>query len=142
MMELSNHLCECGCGKFTYISPQNDSRYGYINGKPYRFFGRHYCKTESFKQKISEANIGNNNGMWKGDTVGYGGIHDWVKFHIERPKKCICCGKEKTLEVTNISGKYLRSLNDWEWLCRKCHMEKDGRIHERDKFGRFCGAKQ
>jgi hypothetical protein len=26
---------------------------------------------------------------------------------------------------------FLNDINDFEWLCRKCHMEKDGRI---DKF--------
>lgn len=50
------------------------------------------------------------------------------------------------LDVANISGKYQRDINDFEWLCRKCHMKKDGRINnfnvkrkdnERDVKGRF-----
>jgi len=31
-------------------------------------------------------------------------------------------------DVANISGKYKRDIKDFEWLCRLCHMTKDGRL--------------
>jgi len=32
------------------------------------------------------------------------------------------------LELSNISGKYKRDINDYEWLCVKCHRIKDGNM--------------
>lgn len=73
-------------------------------------------------------NIGNSNGQWKGDNVGYSSLHEWVTKH--KPKTALCenCKKNKSYDLANISGKYKRDLNDFEWLCRKCHMVKDNRI--------------
>ena len=66
--------------------------------------------------------------MWKGDRIGYVGIHDYVKWHLRKPTLCQRCGVAKRLDLANISQKYKRDLNDWEWLCRSCHMIKDGRL--------------
>lgn len=33
--------CQCGCGKRTTISPNNDKTYGYVKGKPRRFYKGH-----------------------------------------------------------------------------------------------------
>ena len=75
--------------------------------------------------------------MWKGNKVGYLALHDYVKYYLARPKNCQNCNEIKRLDLANISGEYKRDLNDWEWLCRKCHMKKDGRA---DKL-RFTGHK-
>ena len=53
-----------------------------------------------------------------------------------KPQTCQNCGENKPLDLANISGKYLRKLSDFEWLCRKCHMTKDGRL-ENTKLTRF-----
>lgn len=47
------------------------------------------------------------------------------------PKTEICnsCKKVPPLDLANISQEYKEDLCDWEWLCRKCHMVKDGRIN-------------
>ena len=68
-----------------------------------------------------------NNPMWKGDNVSYGALHDYVKTYMQKPLNCEDCGKPKKLDIANRSGKYSRDLRDWEWLCRKCHMKKDGK---------------
>lgn len=34
------------------------------------------------------------------------------------------------MDLANKSGKYLRDLSDWWYLCRKCHMTIDGRIEK------------
>lgn len=67
------------------------------------------------------------NPMWKGDDVGYKALHEWIKNNLFKPSCCDICGKEKRLDLANISQKYFRDVTDWEWLCRDCHMEKDGR---------------
>lgn len=68
------------------------------------------------------------NGMWKGDDVGLNALHEWVRNRFPKPKFCQDCGEEKRLDLANISQEYYRDLTDWEYLCRKCHMTKDGRI--------------
>ena len=70
---------------------------------------------------------GENNPNWKGDKVGYKCLHDWVRKHKPKPEKCEKCGKKQDyLEASNISGEYKRDINDYEYLCVKCHKEKDG----------------
>ncbi len=73
-------------------------------------------------------NLAEKNGLWKGDNVGLSGLHSWVKKRLDKPKRCEVCRKIRKLDMTNISGNYLRDLMDWKWLCRKCHMQSDGRI--------------
>lgn len=80
------------------------------------------CKTRGINKEEQ-------NGQWKGDNVGYIALHAWVKRRLVNPEVCERCNKkDKKLDLANISNKYLRRLDDWEWLCRKCHMEKDGRM--------------
>jgi len=73
-------------------------------------------------------NLESKNGMWKGDKVGYDSLHAWIKRR--KPKITICenCKNGKVFDLANISGEYKRDVTDYEWLCRKCHMEKDGRL--------------
>ena len=88
-------------------------------------------KTESRERKnnkIALSKLGEKNPKWKGDKVGYSAIHDWVIRHIEKPDICSSCRKKGWLDLANKSQKYKRDLTDWEWLCRKCHMTKDGRL--------------
>jgi len=97
----------------------------------YNFKGR--PKSEAWKKKASTNKIGDKNPMWKGDKAGYAAIHGWVKGRSQAPLQCDDCGEEKPLDLANISQEYLRELSDWEWLCRKCHMTKDGRLDKLKK---------
>ena len=101
---LKPHKC-LACGKkFTPDDHRN---------RPHKFCSRRCSK------------LGKNNPQWK-DDVGYAALHIWIQARLQKPKKCSCCGKIKKLDLANKSRKYKRNLNDWEWLCRKCHMIKDG----------------
>jgi hypothetical protein len=81
-------------------------------------------KTHSIetREKIAIAN-------WKGDEVGYRGLHLWVEKILGRPKKCKHCGKDglvgKKIHWANKSGLYLRNLSDWIRLCVPCHKKYD-----------------
>lgn len=70
------------------------------------------------------------NPMWKGDRVGYASLHEWIKNKLKKNNRCNICDQKKPLDLANISGMYKRNFDDWEWLCRKCHMEKDGRLEK------------
>jgi hypothetical protein len=61
------------------------------------------------------------------DSTKYGAVHAWVRRRKTRPKLCEECGVEPPRDLANTSGQYLRDLTDWQYLCRRCHMESDGR---------------
>lgn len=111
-----------------------------------------YTRTEAHKQKLRESHVGyvrteehiaafNNrikayrvpfksgdkNPSWRGENVGYSGVHDWVKKNYGSPQKCVVCGTEsaKVFDWANISEKYLRDISDWKRLCRPCHFDFD-----------------
>lgn len=80
-------------------------------------------KSDEYRLKKS----GEKSPFWKGDDVGYAGIHGWVRRRRSTPICCSQCHRMSRLDLANISQEYRRDLNDWEWLCRRCHMTKDGR---------------
>ena len=65
---------------------------------------------------------------WKGDKVGYSPLHFWIKKNKPKSDFCQECNEVPPYELANISGEYHRDINDFEWLCRRCHMIKDGRM--------------
>jgi len=92
---------------------------------PQRFWlGKHFSKKH--RDKIS----GENNHSWKGDQVGYTALHLWIRRHKTKPELCEDCHKYPPYDVANISGEYKRDINDFEWLCRKCHIKKDNRLEK------------
>lgn len=89
--------------------------------------GGKYCCFECYSIAASKNKMGEGNPLWKGDDVGYGALHTWVKTALGRPSKCEHCGttKAQRFEWANKSGKYLRDLTDWIRLCKKCHHAYD-----------------
>ncbi|KKM07769.1 hypothetical protein LCGC14_1730510 [marine sediment metagenome] len=81
----------------------------------------------SFK-KGHKRTLGELNGNWKGNKVGYGALHDWLVLRLGKPKICSLCNttKAKKFEWANISGEYKRDITDWTRLCTSCHRKKDG----------------
>ena len=103
------------------------------------------CYYQSRKGKITWnkgtkglLNVAEKNGQWKGNNVGYEALHEWVKNRLSQPELCINCYERKAYDLANISQEYKRDLSDWEWLCRHCHMIKDGRMfnlkHQKPEF--------
>ena len=66
--------------------------------------------------------------LWKGDKVGYGALHDWLKRKYGLANKCEnpnCPGKSKRYTWANVGGKYLRKRKDFIMLCYSCHKKYD-----------------
>ena len=84
--------------------------------------------TKKHKENLSRAIIGSKNPNWKGEKVGYTALHEWIKRRIKKPDLCECCKKRRSIDLSNKSEEYKRDLSDWEWICRSCHMIKDGRM--------------
>ena len=77
------------------------------------------CKPCSTKGKLSN--------VWAGDKVAYRALHAWVERNKQKIDLCENCKLVVPKDLANISGEYKRDINDYKWLCRKCHMDEDGR---------------
>lgn len=76
-------------------------------------------------QFTSKGVTGNLNPKWKGEKVGYWGVHTWVQRRMGKARFCVDCGSSKTVQWANISKEYKRRLNDWKSLCSVCHRKFD-----------------
>lgn len=97
-------------------------------------FGEKISKTWTLerKKKTSERFSGENQWNWKGDDIGYQGLHNWVVGQLGKPMSCEFCGLNKIpdgrkiyFHWANKSGEYKRDINDWLRLCAKCHKNYD-----------------
>lgn len=94
--------------------------------------------TEEYKKRMSLLKKGEKNPMWKGDKkIHFTSIHEWVNQNINKPKICKICGSDKNIDLANKNGKYIRDFHEWEYLCRRCHMEKDGRMNNLKPFKKY-----
>jgi len=105
--------------------------------------------SEETKKKISATKISEKNPMWKGSRVGKYALHRWVRNRKPKPDVCEKCGKKGWLDLSCKDHIYVRDVSCYKWLCRKCHMEYDGRLKKfiklvkskkfpRDKKCLFC----
>ena len=84
--------------------------------------------TPRAKRLLSQCKLAEKNPMWKGDEVKYGSLHVWVKVRKPKPLLCEKCKSVPPYDLTSIDDRYTRNVEDWQWLCRRCHMESDGRL--------------
>ena len=80
-----------------------------------------YCSRKCNGLARAKKYIGERHPMWKGEAVGYTGLHKWVSKNLGRPFVCEHCGATENLEWANKSHNYKRSLEDWIGLCPSCH---------------------
>lgn len=69
---------------------------------------------------------------------GYNLLHKWVRRYLPKPELCEICNKAPVQDLSNISGTYKRTLTDWQYLCRSCHIIKDQAIGYRQCS--ICGT--
>lgn len=74
--------------------------------------------------------FGEKNPHWKGDKVGYKGIHMWMQRKYGSAKNFLCehCqGKSgsKTMNWASVDKKYTRDRTMWMTLCKPCHSQYD-----------------
>ncbi|HEC66582.1 MAG TPA: hypothetical protein ENI23_15005 [bacterium] len=124
----------CGVCKKTFETKRSRIKYGWgkwCSRKCFYESRKGHALSEETKRKISLANSGEKNGMWKGEKVTNKGIHDWLRRRLGKPKKCWWCGLDdpnKRYEWANLSRKYKRDLKDWARLCMSCHSKYDNKV--------------
>lgn len=69
-----------------------------------------------------------NNPAWKGNNIGYCGLHSWLYRNYKKDGVCGICNKNsKYTECALIKGKlYKRNIHNFMELCKKCHNNYDG----------------
>lgn len=87
-------------------------------------------KTDSTTFKAGELNP-----RWAGEKPKTRALHTWVRRHKKIPENCDVCKIRTPIDLANISPSYnaktyTRVLENWVYLCRRCHMLQDGRIEK------------
>lgn len=93
--------------------------------KGIKFSDSHKSNLSKHLSKINGK--GEKSPSWKGDKVGYHGLHKWIQSELGKPKYCADCGTTtaKRFEWANISGLYKRETKDFKRLCTSCHIAFD-----------------
>lgn len=130
MKKVESFLRKCPCGKDMEV-------------KRYKLERKKYCSKKCFysyrikKSGFSRVDIKPNSSWFKKgsrpwntgkilkEKVSYKVLHEWVKNTITDPGKCEFCPSTRNLEWSNKSGEYLRIIEDWQRLCKKCHCKYD-----------------
>lgn len=158
--------------KLEWAKTYRDSMGRFIKGVPSMFKGTKLSEerrkqisnvqkgkvlSEDTKRKMSEKHkligttpphySGEEHYNWKGDEVGYYGVHVWMQKQFGTPSKCENCGTEEDTKYnwSNNSGNYLRDRTDWQRLCIKCHRVKDNwveKVRKTRQAKRLLEAKQ
>jgi hypothetical protein len=83
--------------------------------------------SEESKQRIGFANLGEKNNSWKGDDVGYWGLHKWINRNRPNPQsgKCEICNNRSLRHAANVTGIYNRDFNNWKYVSSSCHVKLD-----------------
>lgn len=72
---------------------------------------------------------GSGNPKWSDKpNGGLDNLHAWLHRRIPKPKFCVICKTRPPYDLANISGNYSYKLDDWMWICRKCHFKYDKKI--------------
>lgn len=113
------------CGKKFRIFPHEIK-----TGK--RLYCSRLCFSNSTRGRIMPH--AENHWNWKGNAT-YKSIHSYLRSHNKKPKLCEVCKKRPPYDLAFKNDKagynnlvYTRNISDYQWLCRKCHLKRDGRF--------------
>jgi len=109
--------------------------------------GMHWKMREKTKKRIGFANKGNGlyekNANWKGDKIGCGGVHTWIRRHHGNPTHCEDCGLEGrkingrwNIDWSSIDHNYTRNKEDYIGRCQKCHKKYDYILLKVKEYGK------
>lgn len=88
--------------------------------------GGRYCSRTCYGRGLSIERKGEANPAWKGDGLGYFGIHNWLRREYGNPDQCEHCGANERIDWALKDGcAYERRRENFIGLCRGCHLRYD-----------------
>lgn len=108
------------------------SCHGSVSGKVGGTNGKGVSRNKGVKRPYLSARnkiikfTGVNSGGWRGDNVGYEGMHCWLLKNYKKTGICEHCLFQKKTHWANKSHNYRREdRTDWLELCSSCHQKYD-----------------
>ncbi len=90
---------------------------------------RKYTKPKFNSGWFKHQKTGAENPNWKGNKAKHSGLHCWIREHFTPESKCEICKRDNDgstlFDWSNKDHKYSRDRNDWQHVCRKCHINYD-----------------
>lgn len=84
--QLSDHLCECGCGQRTLLADRTDPTQGYVNGQPLRYIRGHIKNRRGTLAVRFWRRVRKGDGCWEWtgatDRRGYGRLPNGTDRHL------------------------------------------------------------
>ena len=78
---------------------------------------------------------------WKGDSVGYSGLHKRVYKERGKASRCEWCNSTGgKYHWANISKEYKINMNDFISLCVKCHGQFDKNSHQKNWRNQYVAS--
>jgi uncharacterized protein YlaI len=65
------------------------------------------------------------NPNWIGNELKKAPIHVWLRRNYKFENKCSICGKVGRVDLASKKHIYTRNPQDYQLLCRSCHMKYD-----------------
>lgn len=69
----------------------------------------------------------------KQEKIGYDKLHKWLRKHKPKPKCCEFCKKEPARHISKVTEQYTKNLEDYKYLCVKCHRRLDRKYPSKQK---------
>ena len=117
MTAVNKMFCQCSCGQ--QVNPGSK----YIRGHSWKWINLPTEVKEKRNLKISLMQQRENNSNWKGGTNGY---YFAEKLFPEK-QPCILCSSIGTERYHKDKNLLNNTVENIQWLCRKCLMATDGR---------------
>jgi len=57
--------------------------------------------------------------------LNYQQVHTWVRKYKHKPEVCEICGKDGRLELSNITGKLVKDVHNFQYIHASCHKNYD-----------------
>jgi len=115
-------VCRCDCGNVVQVKGHHLRR---EHGTRSCGCLRREQAAERIRQ-VAKGKFGEQHPQWKGENVGYGALHIWLRAHKPKTGVCENCGQARYTEYSMPHDGITRNLDDYEELCKPCHMRKDG----------------
>ncbi len=87
------------------------------------------CRQRGVFDKFSQERVGEANPNWKGDHIKHDSGRARARRQFIELQPCRYCGSLKTEHHHKDSDEFNNVADNLEWVCRRCHMRLDGRIH-------------